>query len=383
MQKERLALHLRDRPAQLKEAKENGMKIIGYFPGNYVPEELIIAAGAVPICLVDGGDTAPVEASLSAIPHIFCPFARTQIGERMLKRNPYYDMIDMFVAPITCQHLKKVAEIWEYYGDIEIFKLGVPHQGNNDFELEYFTDRLRVLKDRLEALTGNEITAGGINKAIELYNRMRGLLSKISLMRRDPSVPFDALDFVKLNHASYYADPTVMVDILESASEALQGQASVAEAEAPRLILIGPNIGYGDYKLLELVTEAGGSIVIEEIYEGMRYYWSTIDTTGDPLDALAKGYLQDRVPPAFMRYSTKPRFDFALKLIRDFSVSGVIWYELLGCETYDAESYYFSQKMEEQKIPMLILESDYGMAGVGQMKIRIEAFIEMVKGGLE
>ena len=383
MQEERLQLHLRDRPAQLREAKEKGMKIIGYFPGNYVPEELIIAAGAVPICLIDGGDTPPLEASLPVMPHIFCPFARTQIGERLLKRNPYYDMIDMFVAPITCQHLKKVAEIWEYYGDIEIFKLGVPHQGNNDFELEYFTDRLSVFKDRLEALTGHQITAEGINKAVELYNRMRGLFKKISLVRRDPSVPFNALDFVKLNHASFYADPTVMVDILESASEELQGQASVAEAEAPRLLLIGPNIGYGDYKILELVTEAGGSIVIEEIYEGMKYYWSTIDTTGDPLDALARGYLRERIPPAFMRYSTKPRFDFALKLIRDFSVSGVIWYELLGCETYDAESYYFSQKMEEQKIPMLILESDYGMAGVGQMKIRIEAFIEMVKGGLE
>jgi benzoyl-CoA reductase/2-hydroxyglutaryl-CoA dehydratase subunit BcrC/BadD/HgdB len=383
MQEERLALHLRDRPAQLREAKEKGMKIIGYFPGNYVPEELIIAAGAVPICLIDGGDTPPLEASLPVMPHIFCPFARTQIGERLLKRNPYYDTIDMFVAPITCQHLKKVAEIWEYYGDIEIFKLGVPHQGNNDFELEYFTDRLRVLKDRLEALTGNEITAGGINKAIELYNRMRELLRKISLMRRDASVPIDSLDFVKLNHASFYADPVLMVDILESATDELREQTEGAEADAPRLLLIGPNIGYGDYKLLELVTEAGGSIVIEEIYEGIRYYWSTIDTTGDPLDALARGYLRERIPPAFMRYSTKPRLDFALKLIRDFSVSGVIWYELLGCETYDAESYYFSQKMEEQKIPMLILESDYGMAGVGQMKIRVEAFIEMVKGGLE
>ena len=383
MQDERLTLHLQDRPVQLKEAKEKGIKIIGYFPGNYVPEELIIAAGAIPICLIDGGDTPPLEASLPVMPHIFCPFARTQIGERMLKRNPYYDMIDMFIAPITCQHLKKVAEIWEYYGDIEIFKLGIPHQSSNDFELEYYCGRLRALRERLEAFTGNAITDKDIGSAIELYNRMRGLLSKISLMRRAPSVPFDALDFVKLSHASYYADPTVMVDILESAFEELQAQASIVKADTPRLLLIGPNIGYGDYKILELVTEAGGNIVIEEIYEGMRYYWSTIDTTGDPIDALARGYLRERIPPAFMRYSTKPRFDFALKLIRDFSVSGVIWYELLGCETYDAESYYFSQKMEEQKMPMLILESDYGMAGVGQMKIRIEAFIEMVKGGLE
>jgi benzoyl-CoA reductase/2-hydroxyglutaryl-CoA dehydratase subunit BcrC/BadD/HgdB len=383
MQNERLILHLRDRPAQLRKAQEQGVKIIGYFPGNYVPEEFIIAAGAIPICLIDGGDTFPLEASLSAMPHIFCPFARTQVGERLLKRNPYYNMIDMLIAPITCQHLKKVAEIWEYDGDIEIFKLGIPHQHEHDFESEYFTDRLRVLKDRLEAFTGNEITAGGINKAIDLYNRMRGLLRRISLMRCDNSIPLDALDFVKLNHASFYADPALMVDILESVSNGLSEKSSVAEADAPRLILIGPNIGYGDYKILELITAAGGSIVIEEMYEGMRYYWSTIDTAGDPFESLARGYLRDRVPPAFMRYSAKPRLDFALKLISDFTVAGVIWYGLLGCETYDAESYYFRQKLEERNIPMLILESDYGMAGFGQMKTRIDAFIEMVKGGLD
>lgn len=383
MQNERLALHLRDRPAQLREAQEKGVKIIGYFPGGYVPEELITASGAIPICLIDGGDTLPVEASLSAIPHIFCPFARTQVGERLLQRNPYYSMIDMLIAPITCQHLKKAAEIWEYYGDIEIFKLGIPHQYSNDFEFEYYIDRLRALRKRLEAFTGNKITDERICSAIELYNRMRELLRKISLMRCDASVPLDALDFVKLNHASFYADPALMVDILESASDGLSEKPSVAEADTPRLLLIGPNIGYGDYKILELIKEAGGSIVIEEVYEGMRYYWSTIDTRGDPLESLARGYLRDRVPPAFMRYSAKLRLDFALKLITDFTVSGVIWYELLGCETYDAESYFFSQKMEERNIPMLILESDYGMAGVGQMKTRIEAFIEMVKGGLE
>jgi benzoyl-CoA reductase/2-hydroxyglutaryl-CoA dehydratase subunit BcrC/BadD/HgdB len=383
MQEERLAIHLKARLSQLKEAKERGVKIIGSFPGNYVPEELIIAAGAIPLCLVNGGDTLPLEASSSAIPHIFCPFARTQVGERLLKRNPYYTMIDMLVAPITCQHLKKAAEIWEYYGDIEIFKLGIPHQFSNDFELEYYCDRLRALRERLELLTGNKITDESIGSAVELYNRIRGLLRKISLMRCDTFVPLDALDFVELNHASFYADPALMVDILESAYEELKGKPAVEETDAPRLILIGPNIGYGDYTILELVKEAGGSIVIEEIYEGIRYYWSAVDTTGDPLVSLARGYLQDRVPPAFMRYSAKPRLDFALKLIADFNVSGVIWYELLGCETYDAESYFFSKKMEERNIPMLMLESNYDKTDLGQVKTRIEAFIEMVKGRLE
>ena len=341
MEEKRLAIHLRDRPAQLKEAKKNGVKIVGYFPGNYVPEEIIYASGAVPLCLTHGGSPHPADAALSVVPQVICPFARAQIGERLLKENPYYNMIDMLVAPVTCQHLKKVAEVWEYEGDLEIFKLGIPHQHGNDFELEYYTDRLRALKDRLQKFTGNEITDERIGKAIALYNRMRELFRKISWLRRNSPSPLSALDFVKLNHASFYADPAFMVDILDSIYHELRDKPQATETDAPRILLLGPNIGYGDYRVLELVKAAGGEVVIEEICEGIRYYWHNIENKGDLFQSLAKGYLVDRVPCAFMRDSAKKRLDFALELIKDFKVSGVIWYELLCCETYDSESYLF------------------------------------------
>jgi benzoyl-CoA reductase/2-hydroxyglutaryl-CoA dehydratase subunit BcrC/BadD/HgdB len=380
MQEERLTIHLRDRPSKLEETKKKGVKIIGYFPGNYVPEELVYASGAVPLCLTSGGNSQPADAALSVVPRVICPFARAQIGERLSKKNPYYSMIDMLIAPITCQHLKKVAEIWEYRGDLEIFKLGIPHQHNNDFELEYFTDRLRALKDRLQTFTGNEITDEKIVEAIKLYNRMRELLRKISSLRRISPPLISALDFVKLNHASFYADPAFMVDVLDSVYHELKDKQQTNETGAPRILLIGPNVGYGDYKILELVKVASGDIVIEEICEGIRYYWNNIESKGDLLKSLARGYLLDRVPCAFMRYSAKKRLDFALELVKNFAVSGVIWYELLCCETYDAESYFFAQKMGERNIPVLILESDYSIADTGQLKTRIEAFIEILKG---
>jgi benzoyl-CoA reductase/2-hydroxyglutaryl-CoA dehydratase subunit BcrC/BadD/HgdB len=380
MEETRLAAHLRDRPAQLREAKENGAKIIGYFPGNYVPEEIIYAAGAIPLCLIQGGSPRPAEAALSVLPQVICPFARAQIGERMLKENPYYSMMDMLVAPITCQHLKKVAEVWEYQGDLEIFKLGVPHQYNNNFELEYYADRLRALKDRLQVFTGNEITGERMGRAIDLYNKMRELLRNISMLRRTSDSLLSALDFVKLNHASFYADPAFMVDVLDSVYRELKDKQQNIRKDAPRILLLGPNIGYGDYRVLELVNAAGGEIVIEEVCEGIRYYWHDIENKGDLFQSLARGYLADRVPCAFMRDSAKKRLDFAFKLIKDFNISGVIWYELLCCETYDSESYFFAEKMAERNIPMLILESDYSTADTGQLKTRIEAFIEIAKG---
>ena len=383
MEEDRLTAHLKDRPAHLKEAKKSGTKIVGYFPGSYVPEELIYASGAIPLCLVDGGSNLPVEAASSVLPRIACPFVRAQAGEMILKRNPYYGMLDMVVAPITCQHLKKVAEIWDYFGDIEVFKLGIPHRYDGALELDYFITRLNALKGRLQTLTGNEITSDKIGGAIELYNRMRELFKKISLTRRSSSPSISALDFIKLNHASFHADPNFMVDVLDSLYQKLNKGDQDSAVEAPRLLLVGPNIANGDYGILELVESAGGEIVVEEVCEGIRYYWQSIDNKGDLIRSLARGYLQERLPGAFMRYASKKRLDFALKLIKDFNVSGVIWYELLYCETYDSESYFFAQKLNEHNIPMLKLESEYGEANVGQIKIRIDAFIELVKGGIK
>jgi benzoyl-CoA reductase/2-hydroxyglutaryl-CoA dehydratase subunit BcrC/BadD/HgdB len=111
MERKDLNTHLENRPAQLREAKKKGVKIVGFFPGNYVPEEIIYASGAAPICLAHGGSSEASDAALAEVPDIICPFVRAQIGERLLKTKPYHSMIDMLVAPITYQHLKKAAEI--------------------------------------------------------------------------------------------------------------------------------------------------------------------------------------------------------------------------------------------------------------------------------
>lgn len=380
MNLDNLDKHLKDRPEQLRVVKERGGKIVGYFPGSYVPEELIYASGAVPVCLVHGGDPRPAEAALSIVPQVICPFARAQIGERLLRENPYYQIMDLLVAPITCQHLRKVAEVWEYRKEMDIFKLGVPQQYGNDFEVDYYTDRLKALRDRLQELTGNEITGTNLGNAIVLYNRMRELFRKISLTRQSDSAVLSSLGFIKLNHASYYADPEFMVEVLESVYSEIKDKQKPEKTGAPRILLVGPNIGYGDDTVSDLVQESGGEIVIEEIYEGIRYYWNDIDTGGDLFQSLTKGYLVDRLPSAFMRNSSKKRLDFTLNLIRDFNISGVIWYELLCCECYDSEAYYFAEKLGELDIPVLILESDYSPAVTGQMKTRIGAFIEILKG---
>lgn len=380
MKNRELSEHLKGRPGQLTRAREKGVKIIASFPGNYVPEEIIYAAGAIPICLIHGGSAEAIKAAQFQVPDVMCPFSRAQIGELALGVNPFYTMIDMLIAPVTCQHLKKTAEIWEYRTDIDIFKLGIPPQDEFDFSLEYYVKRLEMLRLRIEDVTGNEITDEKLHEAINLYNKMRSLLRKLSLLRRGYPLPLSSSDFLFLNHASFYADPLFMIDTLENISLNLESVSVGQDMDIPKLLLIGPNVAYGDDKIYKLIESVRAEIAIEELCEGIRSYWTEINTDGDHIQSLARGYLRDRLPCAFMRRSAKKRLDFTMELINDFSISGVIWYELLGCETYDSESYFFNKKIQEQGIPMLIIESDYGTYDLPRLRTRIEAFIEQIKG---
>jgi benzoyl-CoA reductase/2-hydroxyglutaryl-CoA dehydratase subunit BcrC/BadD/HgdB len=378
---QKLQQYLMDRPLELKRMQDKGVKVIGTNVGDYVPTELIYAAGAAPICQIHGGDPDSVEAAHSVMTRFLCPFARAQIGYRLLKEQVYYEIVDKLIIGCTCQHLRKVADVWNTYTDVEIFRLGVPGEYDTDYSLAYYADALRRTKEWLETATGNKITDEKLKEAITIYNRLRELLKKISEMRKSSPPPISTLDFIKLNHASYLLDPKVMVEELGSICSKLERQKKGSANSKPRLLLIGPVIALGDYKVLNLVEEIGGEIVAEEICEGVRSYRNNVEISGgDLIQDLAVKYLRKRTPPAaFQRASLKPRFDYAVKLAGEFKVDGIIWYQVKICETYDIESFYFTQKMKEQNFPMLKLESEYDFLDKGSLKTRIEAFLEILK----
>lgn len=375
--------YLAKRPQELLRLKESGTKVVGYFPGDYVPEEIIHASGAIPICLCRGGDPRAVAPALSVTTRFICPFSRALVGEKMLGESPYYALPDLVVAPVTCQHLRRAADLWQYHSGDQVFRLGVPLEYDSQHSLDYYLSRLEAMKQRLESLTGAAIPDRKLEESIDLYNTLRGLFRRISLLRKLSPSPLSALDFVKLNHASFLADPRFMVEVLSSLAEELESDASPQTAAAgPRLLLTGPCLADGDYKVLEIAEELGAQIVAEEFCEGIRYYWGDVKRVGSPLEDLARRYLAERLPGAFMLGSTARRFDFTLNLCREFKVTGVIWYELLFCETYNVEGFPFARRMEEAGIPVLKLRSDYDAQDRGPLKTRIEAFLETLTGGI-
>jgi benzoyl-CoA reductase/2-hydroxyglutaryl-CoA dehydratase subunit BcrC/BadD/HgdB len=370
-----LSTYLEGRVSDLLRLKKEGKKVVGYVPGGFMPEELVWASGAIPVGLNKGGNYEAVLKSTEFLPRFFDTFSRSQIGYWALE-DPLYRLPDLVVVPSTDKSIETIASCWELWTETKVFKLGVPHNVESDHAFKYYLEGLHLLKEELEKLTGNSITEAKLRKEIDLSNRMRLLLRKISQMRKSERPPISGKDFIKLNHASFYTDRDFMLKNLESLSKELSEKDG---KKGPRIFLIGSSMAEGDYKVYDLLESAGADVVVEDFSEGIRPYWGEIEISDDLILALADYYFKKRTPlPALFRPSTEERSAFLLKLAKDFSVNGIIWYSMLYRESYDIEGVYFGRQAEKKGFPFIKIVTDYNPAENFSLQTRISAFIESI-----
>jgi len=375
---EKLDSHLKTRLTDLSKAKERGRKVIGYTAGGYLPEELVLACDAIPVCFIRAGDNAVLKDAGAYICRWFDPFWRSQIGYVTSGKDSYYNIVDLIVIPITDNHARVFSNTVGYYTpQRESFIFGVPHT-KDESALEYYLQGISRFKKKLEEFTGVELTESRLKKSIELCNRERELFREISLMRKSKKFAVTSKDFVALNHGSFLADKEFMVEILESFVKEVKNSAPLSK-DSPRILFTGSTLAQGDSKVMDIIEAVGGVVVMEEFAEGICPYWGKVKTDGNLMANLAKSYFMDRVCPGWFRPGTE-RLDFLVKLAKDYNAEGVIWYQLMFRESYKIESYFFPDKLKKEiGLNMLTVESEYDAMETGPMKTRIETFIKTIR----
>jgi len=377
---ERLAQEMKKRPAELAKIKEEGdRKVVGYTPGGYMPEELVYASGAIPLCLIRGGDPEPLVESLRYLPRFQDTFCRAQVGYLMLGEEPLYQLPDILINPITDYNIRAIGECWAFCTDLDVFFWGVP-QIKDELGINTFTINLNRLKEKLEDFTGNKITEEKLSDEIESYNKMRALLKDISMMRKSAKFPISSQDFVRLNHASYILDKLVVIDILEALLDELKTADAVNRSDK-RILFTGGTIAMGDNRIFDILDEYKGDIVFEEFAEGVRPYMNNVALNGDPMAALTEALYTKRYPPAWFR----PFDEFQnhlFDLIEEWKIDGVLWYQLLYRDGYDMQSFLFEKALQEEKdMPMIKIETDYDTSEKGQIRTRLDTFVSIMHGG--
>ena len=90
-------------------AKAPGRPVVGIMC-EFTPREIILAAGAVPVCLC-GGSAATIPAAEEHLPANLCPLIKSTYGYHVTGRNPFLKWADLVVAETTCDGKKKMFEL--------------------------------------------------------------------------------------------------------------------------------------------------------------------------------------------------------------------------------------------------------------------------------
>lgn len=372
-----LETHLRERVNDIKERKNKGAKVVGFVPG-FTPEELIYASGAIPLGLLEGGDSSAIAASSAYMTRFVDTFCRAQVGYYMSGEHPLYQLPDLVVIPSADDNFRALIDVLVQVGNIEVFRLGIPHE-RTDIAVDFYVEMIGLLKKKLEGLVGTPIEDNKLQEAIELYNQMRKSLNDLGQTRQSPRPVLTGKEYARINHASYVGDVKTVTEICNSLINEVKGKEG--QDSKPRVLLVASTLAMNDYKVHDILEEAGASVVFEETCEGTRQCWEEVKPEGDLLSALGDKYIRRRTPPPPFFHPPEGRYEFLIEKARDYKVDGIVWYELLYRESYETELFYFSRKLEKDLgIPLVVLQSEYDLSETATFRTRIEAFVESIKG---
>jgi len=364
---------------EIQAAKAQGRKVIGTFCV-FVPEELVLAADAVCVGLCAGAEIGK-EAAEKILPRNTCALIKSFVGFKLSRLCPYIESCDLVVGETTCDGKKKAYEIFEEYAPVYVMEIPQMKQA---CDRELWKAEVRRFKERIEAITGKEITAARLKEAIKLVNRRRRVLQRLNRLRAAVPTPISGRDVLLINQISFYDDPVrftakigELCDELEKRVKAGEG---VIPAETPRLMLSGCPMAVPNWKLPFIVESSGAVIVGEESCIGARNIRDLVDESGNTLeemlDALVDRYM--RIDCACFT-PNQERLHNVVAMAQELKVKGVIYFALNFCQPYAIEAFKVGQALEAAGIPMLSIETDYSMEDVEQLKTRVEAFLEMVR----
>jgi benzoyl-CoA reductase/2-hydroxyglutaryl-CoA dehydratase subunit BcrC/BadD/HgdB len=362
---------------EIYEAHEAGKKVVGTFCV-FVPEEIILAAGGIAIGLCAGAEVGTEEAE-KYIPRNTCALIKAFMGFKLAGLCPYVELTDLIVGETTCDGKKKAYEI---FNDItgKVYVMELPNMKSTEGKRLWHNEVVRF-RDRMEELAGQKISLEDMKLGASLSNGKRRALQRLSKLRAADPAPISGLDALLVNQVSFYDDPvrfTEMTDKLcDELEERVRGGIGVTSKGAPRILISGSPMAIPNWKLHAIIEGSGAVVVGEESCIGERNHRDLLDedfaTVEEALEKMAGRYMN--IDCACFTPNNE-RSDNVRALTARLRADGIIHYALQFCTPYMVEAHKVEKAVGET--PFMRIETDYGMEDFGQLKTRIQAFLEMI-----
>ncbi|WIV11297.1 double-cubane-cluster-containing anaerobic reductase [Proteiniborus sp. MB09-C3] len=363
---------------KIKEASEAGKKVVGMYCV-FSPQEIAMAADAITVSLC-GTIQAPIEEAEKELPRNLCPLIKSSYGFAITDKCPYFYFSDVLLAETTCDGKKKMYELMSKLKPMHIMNL--PQTANAENSLELWKKEMIYFKEFLEKQFGVEITDDKLRAAIKLLNRERKAMKRLHQLNAHKPAPLSGMDMMLAQWLKgFNVDKEAGIELIERLTKEVEERVEKGiyafDENAPRILLTGCPIGSGSEKVLRILEESGASVVALENCTGYKGLDVLVDEDKDPITALAEKYLST---PCSCMTNNNGRLDLIERLAKEYEVDGIVDLTWQACHTYNIESFTVKNFAKDVlNLPFLQIETDYSDSDVGQIKVRVEAFLEGIK----
>ena len=360
---------------QLAEYKAQGKKVVGVLP-YYAPEELVYAAGIVPMGIW-GSNNKTISRAKEYCATFYCTIA--QLSLEMLLDGTM-DGLDGIITPTICDTLRPMSQNFRVaMGDkMSVIFLAHPQNRFEDFGLQFTVDQYTHVKKELEKIAGREITNDDIKNAIKVYNESRAARRKFVKLASDHCdviTPTKRSAVLKAFHFMLKDEYTAKLNELNAELEKLP----VCDWQGTKVVTSG--IICDNPALLAAFEENNIAIAADDVAHETRSFRTDVPEDADPMMALAHQFAN--IDYDVLLYDPKSsenrRGEFVANLVKESGAQGLVLFMQQFCDPEEMEYPYLKKALNDADIPHIKLGIDQQMRDFGQARTAIQAFADVLE----
>ena len=353
-------------------ASHPGGKVIGCFPV-YTPVELIHASGALPLGVIGGGNQIEIAHADSRFQSFVCSIIKSTLELGLTEKLK--DVDAMFFQSI-CDPARNLASVFKRnFPKMTVEYLHLPQNMGSPRVEDYLVAEYRRVLGTLETLTGRKTSDQDLQRSINLYNRARALVRTFYEIRRKAPEQLSAAESYVLVRAGTLLPVEEHIALLEAARLALD-QRTAKPKDRIRVVLECSFCEQPPLELIEGLEEAGCYLLDDDFLQGWRWFLGDVAVNGDPLQGLARGYLDGSVYSGVKHDLREPKAKHLVDKVREMKANAVVILTAKFCEPALFDYALYRKALDEAGIPHLFLEFEEKMWVFDRIRGEVETFVE-------
>ena len=366
----------------IRQAREQGEIAIGS-TCSLIPEPLLNLPGCFSVRL-RAPRTGSIEMGTYYMTSIMCEACRA-ILERAIEGG--YQFLDCMLTPDSCAQMNRCVENIEHLQlcnkeGFFVTYADVPMKSDETALRHYVRQMRQYVLEPLEKRFGISTSDEALQEAVALHNQTSHLINAIGDFRTEENPRITGYEFAVLCLATYCCPKRPLIPILEETLAELQSrQPDQRPPYRARVVLAGSEID--DPELIRMIEEAGALVVADRFCLGSLPGREEIRLREDEdvLTGICRHYMEGGQCPRFMNTDKiKERHEYMDGLARRFHADGIIYQQIKFCDYWGYERAYASRVMREEfGYPVLSIDRPYAVGNAGQLRTRVQAFVESME----